>query len=81
MGGNVICISSKLNNLTIIVDYNKLQSLTTVEKTIKIEPLKDKFEAFGCCVSEVNGHDHEELKNSLSKTTKTHQSNYSPHSK
>ena len=59
-----------LNNLTIIVDYNKLQSLTTVEKTIKIEPLKDKFEAFGCYVSEVNGHDHEELKSSLSKTNK-----------
>ena len=59
-----------LNNLTIIVDYNKLQSLTTVEKTIKIEPLKDKFEAFGCYVSEVNGHDHEELKNSLSETNK-----------
>ena len=59
-----------LNNLTIIVDYNKLQSLTTVEKTIKIEPLKDKFEAFGCYVSEINGHNHKELKNSLSKTNK-----------
>ena len=59
-----------LNNLSIIVDYNKLQSLTTVEKTIKIEPLKDKFEAFGCYVSEVNGHDHKELGKSLSKTNK-----------
>ena len=60
----------KLDNLTIIVDYNKLQSLTTVEKTIRVEPLKEKFEAFGCHVSEVNGHDHEELKKCLSKKNK-----------
>lgn len=61
----------KLNNLTIIIDYNKLQSLTTVEKTIRLEPLKEKFEAFGCNVYEINGHDHQELKIHLSKKNKT----------
>lgn len=51
-----------LDNLIVIIDYNKLQSLTTVEETLKLEPLKNKFEAFGCNVLTVNGHDHIELK-------------------
>lgn len=48
----------RLDNLVAIVDYNKLQSLTSVSKTIGLEPLVEKFEAFGWCVKEVDGHDH-----------------------
>jgi len=48
----------KLNNLIVIIDYNNLQSLTTVKDTLNLEPLKDKFESFGSHVLEVNGHDH-----------------------
>jgi transketolase len=55
----------KLDNLIAIIDYNKLQSLTTVEATLGIEPLADKFRAFGWAVDEVDGHDHEQLKRSL----------------
>jgi len=55
----------ELDNLVAIVDYNKLQSLTSVEKTLRIEPLTDKLQAFGWEVREVNGHDHEELSESL----------------
>jgi transketolase len=54
-----------LDNLVVIIDYNKLQSLTTVEQTLKLEPLKSKFEAFGCNVVTVNGHDHIELKSAF----------------
>jgi transketolase len=54
-----------LDNLTAIVDYNKLQSLTTVEKTLGIEPLADKFRAFGWSVREVDGHDVDSLENAL----------------
>ena len=50
-----------LDNLVAIVDYNKLQSLTTVAKTLGIEPLAEKFYAFGWSVQEVDGHDHEAL--------------------
>jgi len=50
-----------LDNLVAIIDYNKLQSLTTVEKTLNIEPLYDKFTAFGFRVIEVDGHDHHAL--------------------
>jgi transketolase len=57
-----------LDNLVAIVDYNKLQSLTTVDKTLRIEPLMDKFVAFGCAVQELDGHDHDALYRSLSST-------------
>lgn len=48
----------KLDNLVAIIDYNKLQSLTTVEETLRIEPLADKARAFGWAVREVDGHNH-----------------------
>jgi len=54
-----------LDNLIAIVDYNKLQSLNTVEKTLNIEPLYDKFSAFGFNVIEVDGHDNVALKNTF----------------
>lgn len=57
----------KLDNLIAIIDYNKLQSLTTVEKTLNIEPLENKFKSFGWCVQEVDGHDTLELEKTLKK--------------
>lgn len=51
----------QLDNLVAIVDYNKLQSLTTVDKTLRVEPLADKVLAFGWAVREVDGHNHAEL--------------------
>ena len=54
-----------LDNLVVIVDHNKLQSLTTVEQTLRIEPLADKARAFGWHVHESDGHDHANLHNIL----------------
>jgi len=58
----------RLDNLVGIVDYNKLQSLTTVDQTLRIEPLADKFQAFGWAAKEVDGHDHAELAAALDPT-------------
>jgi transketolase len=55
----------KLDNLIAIIDYNKLQSLTSIENTLGLEPLVDKLIAFGWSVKEVNGHNHEELTRSI----------------
>lgn len=55
----------QLDNLVAIIDYNNLQSLTTVDKTLALEPLADKLRAFGCAVHEVNGHDHTALDNAF----------------
>ena len=50
-----------LDNLICILDYNKLQSLRTVDETLRLEPLHSKFEAFGWAMREVDGHDHDAL--------------------
>jgi transketolase len=55
----------QLDNLTIIIDYNKIQSLDWVDKTLRLEPLADKFRAFGWSVCEVDGHDVKELSSAL----------------
>jgi transketolase len=55
----------QLDNLVAIIDYNKLQSLTTVDKTLRLEPLADKARAFGWAVEEVDGHDHKALTEKL----------------
>lgn len=50
-----------LNNLIVIVDHNKMQSLDFCENTIKLEPFAKKWEAFGWNVLDIDGHNHEEL--------------------
>jgi transketolase len=56
----------RLDRLTAIIDYNKLQSLGTVANTLGLEPLADKLNAFGWAVREVDGHDHAALSENLS---------------
>ena len=58
----------KLDNLVAIVDYNKLQINGFVSNIIRIEPLADKWKAFGWNVIEVNGHDIEQLDSAFKKT-------------
>jgi len=50
-----------LDNLVLIVDRNRFQQGDETEKTVALEPLRHKFEAFGWSVSEVDGHDHAAL--------------------
>jgi transketolase len=59
----------RLNKLLCIIDYNKLQSLKSVEETLRLEPLHSKFEAFGWAVKEVDGHDHDALAEVLDETS------------
>ncbi len=55
----------KIGNLFAIIDYNKLQSLGSVANTLGLEPLVDKLKAFGARVDEIDGHNHEQLRNAL----------------
>src|ERR1700761_9403877 len=50
-----------LDNLTILVDRNQFQANIRTEELVPLEPLTDKFEAFGCIVSRVDGHDLRQL--------------------
>jgi len=51
----------KLDNLVAIVDYNKIQSFGTVKEVLDLDPLADKWSAFGWAVREIDGHDHEQI--------------------
>jgi len=50
-----------LGNLTVIVDRNRLQQGAGTEDTNSLEPLADKWRAFGWDVAGVDGHDHAAL--------------------
>ncbi|MFN0128177.1 MAG: transketolase [Verrucomicrobiales bacterium] len=55
----------RLDNLVAIVDYNKIQSLGSVEEVLDLHPLAEKFRACRWTVREVDGHDHAELADAL----------------
>jgi len=59
-----------LDNLTLIVDYNKLQGYGKTSEVIDLEPLRDKFLAFNWSVIEINGHDFNKIENALLKKSK-----------
>ncbi len=56
-----------LHEICAIVDHNKLQSDTFVEKTSSLGDLAAKFDSFGWHVERVNGHDFEELSVALAR--------------
>ena len=52
----------RLNNLTVIVDYNKIQSLAPVADVLTLEPFLAKLESFNWQVKEIDGHDHDQIR-------------------
>jgi transketolase len=56
----------KLDNLTLIVDRNRIQQGDFTENTIMMEPLAERWRAFGWKVKEVSGHSHDDLVSTLS---------------
>jgi len=51
----------QLDNLTVIIDYNKIQSFGTVKEVLDLEPLAAKWHAFGWSVREIDGHNFTEI--------------------
>jgi transketolase len=49
--------AQKLENLCVIVDYNKWQATARSNETLQLAPLRDKWAAFGWDAHEVDGHD------------------------
>jgi transketolase len=61
-----MCASQQqLSQLTVVVDRNRLQQGDWTESTVSLDPLADKWKAFGFHVREVDGHDHEALSGAL----------------
>ena len=64
--GILIAGHQKLNNLIVIVDYNKWQSFGRIKDILNLEPITDKFKAFNWHVQEINGHSFADLENAFS---------------
>jgi len=65
----------RLDNLVAIIDRNRLQIGGDTETIVKLEPLAERWRAFGWEVREVNGHDFNELID----TIKSFSTNGMPH--
>ena len=55
-----------LDNLVVFVEYNKIQSIKSIENTLSLEPFADKWRSFGWDVVEIDGHDHQQIKSACS---------------
>ena len=55
----------KLDNLVVLVDFNKIQSLGSVAEVMGLEPLAEKWRAFGWAARELDGHDVTALEDTL----------------
>ncbi|MBQ3705497.1 MAG: transketolase [Clostridia bacterium] len=51
-----------LDRLVAVVDYNHMQSLDFVEKTLRLEPFENKWKDFGWNALSCDGHDTDRLK-------------------
>lgn len=56
----------QLDNLTVIIDYNKLQAYGRTKDVLDLEPFAQKWTAFGWRVKEADGHNMVDLIDSLS---------------
>ena len=60
-----------LDNLTVILDYNKIQLDNFVAKILDIEPVMAKWQAFGWTTIEIDGHDFDQLDKALDQAEAT----------
>ena len=65
--GALVAASKKLDNLIAVVYRNKFQANIETEDLIKLEPLAEKFKAFGWGVKTADGHDFRSLERAFSK--------------
>lgn len=59
----------KLDNLTLIIDHNRLQQGARLADTNNLAPFAPKLEAFGWATEEIDGHDMEQICRALSAET------------
>jgi transketolase len=62
----------KLDNLTVIVDFNDVQLDGFVHEIMPLEPFVDKWKAFNLGVIEINGHDMRQILEALDRVEEIH---------
>lgn len=58
----LLAANHNLNNLICVVDHNK-----STDRALKMDDLKNKFQSHGWSAVEIDGHNYEQIKSSLSK--------------
>lgn len=66
----LIAVQQKLSNLTVIIDANGLQAMGKVKDVLNIEPLKEKWKAFGWEVEIIDGHNYKAIEKAINKKGK-----------
>lgn len=67
----------KLNNLIVLMDYNKAQIDGLVKDVMDLEPVKDKLQAFKWHVQEIDGHNYKQIEQAIKKAhTNKHKPNF-----
>ena len=67
--GAMMAAAQSLNNLTVIIDYNKWQATGRSDEVLHLAPLAKKWRAFGWDAHEANGHDIDEISALLSSSS------------
>ena len=62
----MLAAAQSVSNLTVIVDFNKWQATGRSQEIMALEPILDKWQAFGWHVQDVDGHDFGQIKLALS---------------
>lgn len=57
----------KLDNLIVIIDYNKLQAFGRIKEVVDLEPFSGKWNSFGWMTKEIDGHNFGEIIKTLEK--------------
>ena len=61
----MLAAAKKLDNLIVLLDYNKMQLDGPVASINGLEPVADKWKAFNFFVQQVNGHDIEAISDAI----------------
>lgn len=69
----MLAAAQKVNNLCVFVDFNKWQATGRSQEVMALDPLVDKWKAFGWNACEVDGHDMDQLVSTIRDFPKTSQ--------
>ncbi len=61
----LVAAHHKVDNLTVILDYNRVQLMGTVDQIMEVAPMADKWRAFNWNVLEIDGHDMRQIIDAL----------------
>jgi transketolase len=61
--------ANQLGGLCAFVDFNKWQATGRSREVLALDPLNEKFKSFGWDVHEIDGHDHQQIHNAVSRVS------------